>query len=56
MKAKERIKHGFVQVCKSGPLAHLADDMEVLSEQLSRLTHSSGDLPALLIRLRICLS
>ena len=29
-KAKERIKHGFVQVCKGDPLARLADEMEVI--------------------------
>ena len=37
-KAKERIKHGFVQVCKDDPLARLADEMGVSSEQLTRLT------------------
>ena len=47
-KAKERIKHGFVQVCKGDPLARLADEMEVSSEQLPRLTQGSGDLSAVL--------
>ena len=47
-KAKERIKHGFVQVCKGDPLARLADEMEVLSKQLPRLTQGSGDLSAVL--------
>ena len=36
-KAKERIKHRFVQVCKGDPLARLADEMEVSSEQLALL-------------------
>ena len=47
-KAKERIKNGFVQVCKGDPLARLADEMEVSSEQLPRLTQGSGDLSAVL--------
>jgi DNA-directed RNA polymerase len=47
-KAKERIKHGFVQVCKGDPLARLADEMEVSSEQLPRLTQGPGDLSAVL--------
>ena len=42
--AKERIKHGFVQACKGDPLARLADEMEVSSDQLPRLTQGSGDL------------
>ena len=47
-KAKERIKHGFVLVCKGDPLARLADEMEVSSEQLPKLTQGSGDLSAVL--------
>lgn len=46
--AKERIKHGFVRVCKGDPLARLADEMEVSSEQLPRLKQGSGDLSAVL--------
>ena len=45
--ATERIKHGFVKVCKGNPLARLADE-EVSSEQLPRLTQASGDLSAVL--------
>ena len=47
-KAKERIKHGFVQVCKGDPLARLAEEMEVSSEQLPRLMQGPGDLSAVL--------
>ena len=47
-KAKERIKNGFVQVCKGDPLARLADKIEVSSEQLPRLTQGPGDLSAVL--------
>ena len=47
-KAKERIKHEFVQACKGDPLARLADEMEVSSEQLPRLTQGSEDLSAVL--------
>ena len=47
-KAKERIKHGFVRVRKGDPLARLADEIEVSSEQLTRLTQGSGDLSAVL--------
>ena len=46
-KAKERIKHGFVQACKGDPLARLADEMES-SERLPRLTQGPGDLSAVL--------
>ncbi len=47
-KAKQRVKHGFVQVYRGNPLARLADEMEVSSEQLPRLTQGSGDLSAVL--------
>ena len=47
-KAKERVKHGFVQACKGDPLARLADEMEVSSEQLPRLKQGSGDLSAVI--------
>ena len=43
-KVKERIKHGFVQACKGDPLARLADDLEVSTEQLPRLRQGSGKL------------
>ena len=47
-KEKERVKHGFVQVCKGDPLARLADEMEESSEELPRLTQGSVDLSAVL--------
>ena len=47
-KAKESIKHGIVQACKGDPLARLADEMEVSSEQLPRLTQGPGNLSAVL--------
>ena len=46
-KAKGRIKHGFIQVCKGDPLAHLADE-KILSEQLQRLTQGPRDISAVL--------
>ena len=45
--AKERIKHGFVQVCKGDQLARLADEAEVPSEQLPRPKHGCEDLLAI---------
>ena len=53
-KAKESIKHGFVQVSKGDPLARLADEMEVSSKQSLKLIQGSGGLSAVL-DLRICL-
>ena len=46
--AKERIKHGFVQVCEGNPLARLADEIEVSSEQSPRFIQGPGDLSAVL--------
>jgi DNA-directed RNA polymerase len=42
--AKERIKHGFVHVCKDDPLARLADDLGVTEDQLQRLEQGLGTL------------
>ena len=47
-KAKERVKHGFVQVCKGNQLARLADEMEVSSELLPLLTQGSENLSGVL--------
>ena len=44
--AKSRIKFGFVQACKGDPLDRLANDMEVFSDQLPRLTQGTGKLSA----------
>ena len=47
-KAKERIKHLFVQDCKGDPLARLVNQMDVSSEKLPRLIQGPGDLAAVL--------
>ena len=44
--AKSRIKFGFFQACKGDPLDRLANDMEVFSDQLLRLTQGKGNLSA----------
>ena len=43
-KAKERIKHLFVQDCKGDPLARLVNQMDVSSEKLPHLKKRPGEL------------
>ena len=38
----------FCTICKGDPLACMADDIEVSSEKLRRLTQDSGDLAAVI--------
>lgn len=47
-RAMERIRKAFVRVCSGDRLAQLADDLEVPSTQLKRLTQGSGDLHSVL--------
>ena len=54
-KAKERVKHGFVQACKGDPLARLANEMEDRQSNYHVSRRVLETSQPCLIRLRICL-
>ncbi len=54
-KAKERIKHGFVQVCKGDPLARLADERKYHKSNYQGSRRTLETSQPCLVRLRICL-
>ena len=44
----DRVRKGFVHVCSDDPLARLAEDLGVSSEQLQRLPQGDGSLEEVL--------
>ena len=54
-KAKERIKHGFVQACKGDPLARLADERKCHPSDYHASRRVLEASQPFLIRLLICL-